>query len=203
MLKLPPNFSSVVAVVSAALLCSCASTPRHYQPPDPSRLKASTARVSKAVDDAHLNAKKAQAGVSDLVNRQNEIKAEISKLKDVPPTLLQKIKEQDAGLKDVQISQVVLEKNFTDADKAKADVEKDKTDYFGAAQKLANDAGADSQTKADTINKQSKTIWWYRLHFFLGWIILITGIAACALVAFLKFTGRLAAAGAVIASKVP
>jgi hypothetical protein len=55
----------------------------------------------------------------------------------------------------------------------------------------------------DKLDKTAKTLWWYRLHFFLGWIILATGILACLVVAFLKFTGRLAIAAAPVVAKVP
>lgn len=55
----------------------------------------------------------------------------------------------------------------------------------------------------DKLDKAAKALWWYRVHFFLGWIILGTGIAACIFFAFLKLTGRLAILGTAIAAKVP
>lgn len=48
-----------------------------------------------------------------------------------------------------------------------------------------------------------KSLWWYRLHWWGAWIMLGLGVLACAIVAFLKFTGKLAVAGAAVAAKVP
>jgi hypothetical protein len=66
------------------------------------------------------------------------------------------------------------------------------------------------QTQTDRLNglqdkydKQSKILLWYRLHFYLGWAIFITGVIACVVLFILKVTGRLAILGATVASKIP
>jgi hypothetical protein len=46
------------------------------------------------------------------------------------------------------------------------------------------------------VNTLSKALWWYRLHWWGAWVMLGLGVLACIVVAFLKFTGRLAIAGA-------
>jgi hypothetical protein len=185
-------FPSVVAAVSAAcLFSSCATRPRAYAPPDAARINASTHRVSVAVDRAHTSARKAQTSVSEAVKRTAEVREETRKLKDVPPTLLAKVNELDSNLRSAQVEQALLEKQLVEADAAKAQVEKDKTDYFAAAQKLADEATAERDKRI----KVEKALSWYRWHWWGSWIVLGLGIVACGLLAFLKFTGRLAIAG--------
>lgn len=61
----------------------------------------------------------------------------------------------------------------------------------------------DFNATIEKLSAASKKLWWYRIHFFLGWVLLITGIAACGFFAFLKFTGRLAVLGTAVAAKLP
>lgn len=136
--------SRILVLVCGLLLGACATAPRNYVPPDSAKLRASTARVSKAVDSAHASARAAKAKVDEARLRQKEISTEVKKLKDVPPELIAKIDAQDATLGEAGVHQEALETHLTEADKAKADVEKDKTDYFAKAQKLADDATKDN-----------------------------------------------------------
>jgi hypothetical protein len=46
--------------------------------------------------------------------------------------------------------------------------------------------------ETDRANKLDKALWWYRLHWWGAWIMLGLGILACAVFAFLKFSGRIA-----------
>lgn len=55
----------------------------------------------------------------------------------------------------------------------------------------------------DKLDKTAKALWWYRLHWWGAWVMLGLGVLACAVFAFLKFTGRLAIVGAAVASKIP
>jgi hypothetical protein len=64
--------------------------------------------------------------------------------------------------------------------------------YIEATAKITANANASEVARA----KDSKALLWYRLHWWLGWIVLIGGVLACITVAFLKFTGRLAAVAA-------
>jgi hypothetical protein len=52
-------------------------------------------------------------------------------------------------------------------------------------------------------NECSKKLWWYRLRFWGAWIVFGLGVIACIVLAFLKFTGRLAIFGTAVASKIP
>ena len=55
----------------------------------------------------------------------------------------------------------------------------------------------------DQLDKAKKSLSWYRWHWWGSWVIFGLGIVACAIFAFLKFTGRLAIVGAAVAAKVP
>jgi hypothetical protein len=52
-------------------------------------------------------------------------------------------------------------------------------------------------------NKLDKAVWWYRVHFWLTWIMFGLGLAACVLLVILKVTGKLAIFGTAVASKIP
>lgn len=92
----------------------------------------------------------------------------------------------------------------------------EKSDHLKVANSLAdatkanlelqkkNDALAQTaNTLSAKLSAAEKSLWWYRLNWWGAWVMLGLGIAACLFVAFLKYTGKLAAAGAVVASKIP
>jgi hypothetical protein len=41
-------------------------------------------------------------------------------------------------------------------------------------------------------NAANKKLWWYRWHWWGAWLVFALGVIACGVLAFLKFTGRLA-----------
>lgn len=55
----------------------------------------------------------------------------------------------------------------------------------------------------DKLDKASKALWWYRLHWWGAWVMLGLGVIACGIFAFLKLTGRLALVGAAISTHIP
>lgn len=65
----------------------------------------------------------------------------------------------------------------------------------GALSKLQTLIDHDAAT-TEKLNKSNTALNWYRLHWWGSWIALGFGVLACLVVAFLKFTGRLAIAGA-------
>lgn len=170
------------------LLCSCATRPKTYLPPDSTKLKASTTRVSTAVAAAHASANKARATVSSASAMAKHAKTEVAKIKNVPAALVQEVSDLDVKLTEAQTQQTELENHLREADVARAQVEKDKNDYFNAAQSLANDATNERNARI----KAEKSLSWYRWHWWGSWIALGLGIVACGVFAFLKFTGRLA-----------
>jgi hypothetical protein len=64
----------------------------------------------------------------------------------------------------------------------------------GALSKLTELVDHDAKVTAQ-LNKSNAALNWYRLHWWGSWIMLGLGVLACLVVAFLKFTGRLAIAG--------
>jgi hypothetical protein len=52
------------------------------------------------------------------------------------------------------------------------------------------------------LNTAEKSLWWYRLHWWGAWIALGTGVLACGILAFLKFTGRISLSAAQVAAKI-
>lgn len=171
---------SVVVVLG---ISGCATRQKVYEPPNPAQLKASTGRVSVAVDSAHKHARTAQQGVTEAQAITKEVDQGLKKLTDVPPELYQRVNDLESKLVETHDTQALLEKDLVDADQAKAQVEKDKTDYFAGAQKLADDATQERDKRI----KAEQSLHWYRVHFFLGWVLLITGVVACILFALVKF----------------
>lgn len=175
--------------MSAAFLCSCAHT---YRPPDPTKLNASTARLSKAVNDAHATARKAQGEVDAAAKKAKEVEAETRKLKDVPPTVFAGLADLQTQLRQAQTDQILLEAHFKEADAAKAQVEADKTAYFAAAKTLADKATKESAQRA-ALQRHSIL---FKLGAALALIIIIG-------VVVLVITGKLGAVAAGIAAKFP
>lgn len=169
-------------------LCSCATSPKTYAPPSPTKLQQSTQRVSKAVTAAHTHANQAKQKVQEATEIAHEVAKEAATVKTLPPTLLGHINDLEAKLDETRTSQSNLEADLVEADKAKTQVEQDKTEYFSAAQKLADAATIERDKRI----KDETTLHWYRVHFFLGWIIFGTGVLACVVLAILKISGKLA-----------
>jgi hypothetical protein len=69
--------------------------------------------------------------------------------------------------------------------------------------KQVTDLASHDATVTAQLNKAEKSLWWYRLHWWGAWIMLGLGVLACLVLAFLKFTGRLAILGTAVASKIP
>ena len=190
-----------IALLSALALCAggCATRAKQYSAPDPGKLNTSTARVAKAVNEAHDAARAAKTNVDEAIGRQKEIETEISAIADVPPTLRQKINDQDKTLGEASVHQQALEEHLTEADIAKADAQNAKDEYFAASKTLADDATNERNKRI----ADEKALSWYRWHWWGSWIVLGLGVVACGLIAFLKFTGKLALAGAAISAKIP
>jgi chromosome segregation ATPase len=174
-------------MVAAALLSACATAHRTYLPPDASHLKASTARVSTAVDKAHNAARAAQTAVNNAQKTETAVQAEVRKLKAVPETVFTGLDNLEKQLHEAHAEQDNLEQSLREADVAKAEVERDKTAYFEAAQKLADEATAERDKRIADENK----LHWYRVHWYGAWILLGGGIIACAIFALVK-TGIIA-----------
>lgn len=170
--------SATLIALSAVALCvgGCATT---YHAPDMSKLNASTEREAKAVKAATASNAKAKSAIDRARKRQKEIAQETRKIKDVPKALVDKIAAQEADLAEAQTSQVETDKHLGEAKAADDDVQKDKAAVKVAGDKLAADATRESAARAN-----------YARHWFIGWIVLGTGIIAAVLFAVLKFAGK-------------
>ena len=127
----------LVPLLGCVLLCSCATRPRQYAAPDPGKLNNSTAHYEKAVGEAHQLANAARANVKEAQDRQKQIEQEMSLIAEVPPTLRQKVEDQDKTLEQAANNQSALDAKFTEADAAKVWCREGyKADYFAAAKKI-------------------------------------------------------------------
>lgn len=96
-------------------------------------------------------------------------------------------KEQQAALDNEKALHAAVEKALINA-----------TNAIAVLQKQVQDQTNKLNSTQDKLDKASKALWWYRLHWWGAWVMLGLGILACGAFAFLKFTGRLA----VVASKI-
>ena len=76
-------------------------------------------------------------------------------------------------------------------------------EYVAATNAMTDGRNTDQKEWAKDSSAKMKIITWYRLHFWLTWIVFGLGLVACGAWAFLKFTGRLAGSAAVVASRIP
>lgn len=182
------RFLAATCLLSSVFFVGCATRPHTYLPPDATKLKTSTTRVSTAVAAAHASANKARTTVSAASAMAKHAKTEVAKIKNVAAALVQEIADLDSKLTDAQAQQTELDNHLREADVARAQVEKDKADYFANAKKLADQATAENAARI----KAERSLSWYRWHWYLGFIILGGGIILCIVIAILKFTGRLA-----------
>jgi hypothetical protein len=91
----------------------------------------------------------------------------------------------------------------------KSELDSEKADHLKVSNALAaaTTANLDLQVKVNKLtdnfnalqasyDAQNKKLWWYRVRFWGAWAVFGLGVLACGFLAFLKFTGRLAIAGA-------
>lgn len=194
------RFFNLVLAGLTLSLGACATAPRHYQPPDPTKMNASRQRLGTAVTKSRATATKAKSQVGEAKKISASVNEKLTALKKkVPKELVPVVeeievaqKQQDAKLTETIETQTVLEGQLTEADNAKLQHEKDDLEYQGKAGTLADTATAERNARI----KAEKALSWYRWHWWGSWIALGAGILACGVFAFLKFTGRLAIAGA-------
>lgn len=102
------------------------------------------------------------------------------------------IKHQGQILADTKAENVMLKEVIVEASTSQSIA---LTATGGALSKLTQLIDHDTKTTI-ALNKANAALNWYRWHWWGAWIALGAGVLACLVVAFLKFTGRLAIAGA-------
>lgn len=182
-------------MTAALCLSSCATT---FHAPNNAKLEASTKRLSSAVtksvitgergrihvEAAAVAAKKEASAAESLSKQTDELVALLPpELKAKGEALKAAVAEDHAEVGEIvtnvyaaQLDHVQLKKDLDEATAAKQQVEVDKQEYYDNADKLAA-----------TATKDSKALAWYRLHWFLGWTIFISGIIACIVLAIVKW----------------
>lgn len=195
------------------LIASCATQPKKYLPPDNTKVVESTRKVRSGIKhakDLAADSKKAveqtQKDADELSTLSLSLSQKLDAIIKVAPADLQSQlaaakKDSDriqlvegilkGGLTLAWTKQDELEKHLIITDAHADDLENNQNRYYTDAGHLADIA----TNERDSRIKAEKTASWYRWHFWLSWIVLATGLIACGVIAFLKFTGRLAIAG--------
>lgn len=211
----------VLLLISVAALSSCATRPKIYQAPDDSKVAAATADLNTKVTKARDTAAKAKVSTEEaqkhgqiLIDLGKTTGEKIETLRLKLPLEWQPLANEVKSSFDLQMSEegivrdklgiavgwnTQLDGQLKDAEKARATLQSEQGNYAGAAASLAKTA----TDERDARIKDEKALSWYRWHFYLTWFIAGAGLLVCIVLAFLKFTGRLALSGASIASKIP
>lgn len=212
--------ATIIVAVVAMMMGACATAPRTYQAPDAGKMNTSRTRLSQAVTKAHSTAAAARAKVFEAqlsadktAKLSGNVKVALADLEkavpaaEKPQVLAALAQEEDAEVATASLRQELTEavalheqlnKELEEAETAKTQLEKDSQEYLVNAQKLAAAATAERDARI----KDEKSLHWYRWHWWGSWIVLGLGVLACGLLAFLKFTGRLAIASAPLVTRI-
>lgn len=211
----------LLVIATAALLSACATQHKTYMPPSDAKVTASTKKVTDGATKAHSAAREAKQHVEEAQKHADAIAVgsmdvqkkldEIIKLApaELQPALaavkadvleMQGHEEQlHSELVAARATQDQLELHQTTLDIDIIQLKTNQTTYHTDAVELAVNATDEREARIKVETKLS----WYRWHFWLTWIIAGAGLVMCALLAFLKFTGRLALSAGAIAAKMP
>jgi hypothetical protein len=180
------------ACLAITLLSGCAHIAKHYSAPDFAPVEVSETRLAVAVTKAQGSAQQEGTEIDTISGQADTL------FKAAPPELRPQIAAMQADLVNLKAANVQLRDQVGEALAAKDEMSARLTAVEAESAKVTGEANAAEQAWA----KDSQQLTWMKVHWFIGVIVLIGGLALCALVAFLKFTGRLATAGAAVASKL-
>lgn len=206
----------LLAVAITLAMSGCATQKKTYEAPDAAHMHESELKLRESVAEASASAKHSHELVQDARASITKVSAFTASLKTrlellrkhVHAELRPEVVAAQVELTQQETEEAFLTGRLADAEKmdailqtqlkqAEADrdqLQKDQGAYVEDAGKLANAATGERDKR---IADETK-LHWYRMHWWLSWIVLVSGAIVCALVAFLKFTGRLA----VVAAKV-
>lgn len=185
----------------AILFTGCVHVAKTHVAPDATELVSRQTEVKRRVQLASRQVEQGRAFHSAVAAQIVTVKGDVAKLESEVPmelkaevqlvsdklTALERVNGQVGGSLDGATEQL------TAANATASEIEaKYGPDFLALVERQTAELNKlDAQyAKAD------KALAWYRLHWFLGIIVTIAGIALCVLFAILKFTGRLAIAGA-------
>jgi hypothetical protein len=200
----------LMAIVCATLMCSCATRQKTYTPPSDAKVVASEKALNEKVTKARATAAKAQQAALEAKEIAAKLDASakiwgpmVEKLiKDVPEEFKQPARDIQNALKEHLVQETFLKQkideavghnaqlkiDLAEAETARSILKQAQLEYRAEAQKLA-DAATEERDKRIAVEKKLS---WYRWHWWGSWIVLGLGVLACGILAFLKFTGRLA-----------
>jgi hypothetical protein len=198
-------------IIVAFILVGCAHQAAHYNVPDASKLAAASQKLVQKVTEARATNARASAAVSaakassDREGQQlaEQIVPKVNELLRISPVDLrpevQALQNEVTGLQAAhqetadhiaagQREQSTLTAQLEEANAAKNELARYSPEYLAAVDKLAERANAAEAGWS----KDSKSLAWYRLHWWTAWIVAGLGVVVCVVLAFLKATGRLA-----------
>lgn len=204
-------------LIGASLLLSgCGTKKQTYSAPDPAEVREKTRQVKEGirlsrfdVAEARKQIEAAQKKADSITSVSVSLLTKVDDLARIAPVELQKPIEairldvQELQTNDAALAEILVdawkkndaaEKHLAETDAREVELEQKQKDYYDRAWKLADTTTALNARLVDVEKKLS----WYRWHWWGSWIALGVGVIASGVVAFLKFTGRLA----ITASKV-
>lgn len=205
----------LLPLLAMLLLGACAHRASHFDAPDASKLQASARKLSSAViasrdavKEASTAVKTAKANHDAESVRIAEIEPKVLSLLRVTPMELRPFVdaieadvialhgEHDTTAHSIDaalVAQGVATAKLEEANAAKNEVEKLSPGFLAEVARLTERANRAEQAWA----KDSKELVGMKLHRLMGWIIMVAGIALCALWGFAKIATR----GAAVAAK--
>ncbi len=185
----------------------CAGCVQHA--PDPSRVVAATKRVEASQEAVRTIHKQEREKIKEAQETADTISVASLNLLQKVDALAKILPEQYQGpmaeirgdVTDLQAKETMLgtglvqawqkndqvEQHLADTDANLIGLKREQGDYYAKAEKQAVE--------------QSKALNWYRWHFWLSWICLGTGFAACVTFAIVKWGAKWSAKLAVAAGK--
>lgn len=205
----------ILLFIAALFITSCATPKRTYQPPDATEVNRLTGEVKSGITKSREAFK---GGRTDIESSQKEVDAlslasvdllkQIDELGKVAPAVLQpRIGSIKLGFDKFQSHEDALTSHLAagwtkinDGEQViiitqakEIELEKKQAGYYAEAKTLADNATAENRARVSAEEK----LHWYRMHWWGTWIACGAGIILFLVLAFLKFTGRLALKSAI------
>ena len=212
---------ATMSILGALALAGCAAHPRTFRAPDSSAVEAAGRRLRGEIATARDSAKAVSAHVARVALSADRegflIASQEAKLASLfraaPPSLRPAVESLEAdnarlarehaylvdATRETQRLQAAHEVRLgTAIPEAEAALARADADYGTHVEALAKQATSLSSEVAS----QSRTISWYRWHWWGSWVAFSLGAAACGFLAVCKFTGRAAFTAGAIAARV-
>jgi len=204
------KLATVLFAITTIALSGCSTRAKHFAEIDSSAVEASRTAAEKAVADATGAHNRSKAAVEKVavehaqsVQITGTITAKLAALFRISPP---ELRDAITSIKSDVLAQTALQNRMSDdlgAAQIQLTNEGDALKVATANQLQLRADLASYKTKADSQTDQlnatesaraetAKTLLWYQLHFWMGIVILVAGVALCGVLAFLKFTGRIA-----------